>query len=176
MIHLDRQLERFVVLHRIGWLDWLFEALSWIGTLGLVWVAIAAVVAAMTRRPGVLLLTLAGVAAADLLAFAVKTIVAVDRPPVRYATPEPLVRVPTDYSFPSGHTATSFAAAVILAWAVPRRAWLFYVLAVAIGFSRIYVGVHYPIDVLGGAALGLAVATALLRLAAARRRLPPAPR
>jgi undecaprenyl-diphosphatase len=124
----------------------------------------------------VFLLTVAGVAAADLLAFAVKTAVRVDRPPVRYATPAPLVRVPTDYSFPSGHTATSFAAAVVLGWALPRRAWLFYVLAAAIGFSRIYVGVHYPIDVLGGAVLGLLVATALLRLAAARRRSPPAPR
>ena len=176
MISLDRQLERFVVLHRVGWLDWVFQSLSWLGTLGFVWVAIAAVVAGATRRPPVFLLTVAGVAAADLLAFAIKTIVAVDRPPVRYASPEPLVRVPTDYSFPSGHTATSFAAALILARAVPGRAWLFYVLAAAIGFSRIYAGVHYPIDVLGGALLGLLVATALLRLAAARRRSQPAPR
>jgi undecaprenyl-diphosphatase len=176
MTSLDRHLERFVVLHRVGWLDWLFAGLSRIGTLGIVWIVLAVLVAVLLRRPPILFLTVAAVATADLVAFAVKDLVAVDRPPVRYASPEPLVRVPTDHSFPSGHTATSFAAALILARAVPRRAWLFYVLAAAIGFSRIYVGVHYPTDVLGGAVLGLLVATALLRLAATLPRSRRAPR
>ena len=176
MTHLDRHLERFVVLHRVGWLDWVFVALSRIGTLGLVWIAIAALVAALLRRPSVFVLTVGAVACADLLAFALKSAIDVNRPPVRYASPHALVHVPTDHSFPSGHSATSFAAALVLAHAVPRRAWLFYVLAAAIGFSRVYVGVHYPIDVLGGALLGLLVATALLRLARAPRRSPPATR
>ena len=176
MISLDRHLERFVVLHRVGWLDWLFVGLSRIGTFGLVWIGIAALVAFLLRRPSVLVLTVGAIASADLLALALKAVVDVDRPPGRYASPEPLVRVPTDHSFPSGHTATSFAAALVLARAVPQRAWLFYLLAAAIGFSRIYVGVHYPIDVLGGALLGLLVATALLRLAGGPRRSPPTTR
>ena len=173
MTHLDRQLERFVVLHRVGWLDWLFVGLSRIGTLGLVWIAIAALVAFLLRRPGVFFLAVSAVASADLLSFALKSVIDVDRPPLRYASPDPLVRVPTDHSFPSGHTATSFAAAFALSRAVPQRAWLFYLLAAAIGFSRIYVGVHYPLDVLGGAVLGLLVATALLRLAGGLQRSPP---
>ncbi len=176
MTHLDRHLERFVVLHRVGWLDWVFVWLSRIGTLGLVWIVVAALVALLLRRPGVFVATVGAVACADLLAFALKAVVDVDRPPLRHASPDPLVRVPTDHSFPSGHTSTSFAAALVLARAVPRRAWLFYLLAAAIGFSRIYVGVHYPIDVLGGALLGLLVATALLRLAGGLRRSPPTTR
>ena len=172
MISLDRQLERFVVLHRVGWLDWLFVGLSRVGTLGLVWIAIAALVAFLLRRPGMFFLAVSAVACADLLSFALKAVVDVDRPPLRDPSPDPLVRVPTDHSFPSGHTATSFAAALVLARAVPQRAWLFYVLAAAIGFSRIYVGVHYPLDVLGGALLGLLAATALLRLAGGPRRSP----
>jgi membrane-associated phospholipid phosphatase len=51
---------------------------------------------------------------------------------------------------------------------VPRAAPAFYVLAVAIGYSRVYVGVHWPLDVVGGAVLG--ISTALLLLAVTRRR------
>jgi undecaprenyl-diphosphatase len=50
----------------------------------------------------------------------------------------------------------------------PRLAPGFIVLAAAIGFSRVYVGVHYPLDVVGGAVLGVAIAAALLRLVGTR--------
>ena len=100
-----------------------------------------------------------------------------DRPPVAHPDPEPLVRVPATFSFPSGHATVSFACATVLALAVPRLAWPLFALAGLIAFSRVYVGVHYPGDVLVGAILGVAVGAAvrvsgrLLRRAAAPSEL-----
>jgi undecaprenyl-diphosphatase len=164
----DRHLERWIVHHRAGWLNWLFEGLSRAGTLGAIWIVIALVLALVWRRWGVLVMTAAAVAIADLAATGLKAVIDVERPSSRYATPKTLVRAPQDHSFPSGHAATSFAAATILTAFAPRLAPAWLALALAIGFSRVYVGVHYPLDIVGGAALG--VATALLLLAATRRR------
>jgi undecaprenyl-diphosphatase len=109
-------------------------------------------------------LVLLAVAAADGIASLVKAAVGEDRP----SEPHPLVTIPHSHSFPSGHAATAFAAATVLSSLVPRAAVTFFVLAAAIGYSRLYIGAHWPLDVLGGAAIG--VATALLLLAVARRR------
>ena len=74
---------------------------------------------------------------------------------------ELLVNRPTDYSFPSGHTAASFASVMALYLAGEKKLWIpTLVLAVLIAFSRLYLYVHYPTDVLGGIAVG-AVAGAL---------------
>jgi undecaprenyl-diphosphatase len=176
MIPLDRHIERWVVHHRAGFPDDVFVALSRVGTLGLVWVAIALLLALVWRRPGLFFLVVAADSAADLLALALKRLVDTDRPPIRYPEPHALVRVPQDHSFPSGHAATSFACATVLASFAPRLAVPLYLLAAAIAYSRVYVGVHYPLDVLAGALLGVGVATALLKLVRVRRRSPPAPR
>ena len=144
--------------------------LSHLGTFGAVWLGIALVAAVLARRPSLVLLVIAADGFADGLARLGKTLIDRPRPPVRYPKPEPLVAAPHDHSFPSGHAATSFACATILATAMPRLAVPLYLLAAAIAFSRVYVGVHYPLDVLGGALLGIALATALRLLERALRR------
>ena len=73
----------------------------------------------------------------------------------------PLIRRPRDYSFPSGHTASSFAAAGVFFRRLPK--WLgvpALLLAVLMGLSRLYVGVHYPTDVLVGLLSGLVLSVA----------------
>ena len=69
----------------------------------------------------------------------------------------PLIRTPRDYSFPSGHTPVSFAGALVCYRMLPRRYGIpALVLAGVIGFSRLYLGVHFPSDVLGGFLVALA--------------------
>ena len=72
-------------------------------------------------------------------------------------------RRPDGWSFPSGHTAAAFSGAWIVSTVWPKRAPLFFGLASCVGFSRIYVGAHYPGDVFSGAALGMLLAEAIRR-------------
>ncbi|GMG96428.1 phosphatase PAP2 family protein [Tepidimicrobium xylanilyticum] len=59
-----------------------------------------------------------------------------------------------DYSFPSGHTSASFSIAAIIALNMPKLSILVFPIALLIGISRIYLGVHYPTDVVAGIVLG----------------------
>ncbi len=59
------------------------------------------------------------------------------------------------YSFPSNHAFNNFAAAVFYYKLFPKLKWVLFITAALISFSRVYLGLHYPSDVLGGAALGV---------------------
>jgi undecaprenyl-diphosphatase len=165
----DGRGERWVVHHRVSWLDHVFVWLTHAGMWGAIWLGVALVASLALRRPAILALVAAADLAAELLADALK--VAVDRPRPRVSH---LVAVPHSASFPSGHAATSFACATVLGVLVPPLCAPALLLAAAVAYSRLYVGVHYPLDVLAGALLG--IATARLLLAAARHRSRPARR
>ncbi len=66
---------------------------------------------------------------------------------------------PADHSFPSGHTASSFAAATALAFFYPRASPLAYGLATAVGVSRVHLGVHFPSDAAVGGVIGVGIGT-----------------
>ena len=165
----DRHAERWLVEHRFA--DWLWEGLSRIGMFGAVWLAIAAVLAVARRRPSTALWTLAAYLTATLTASALQAAIGRERP--RLPT---LVARPSTHSFPSGHATTSFACAALLATVEPRLRVPLYVLAALIAFSRLEVGVHFPLDVLAGTVLGLVLGgavRALRRREASRRRQHP---
>ena len=159
-----------MVENRPGWLDDPFVAVSHLGRVGLIWLLLAALAALMWRRPAIFAWVLAGDVVADGASHGIRHLVGRDRPPVNNRDPAPLVSVPDDPALPSGHAATSFACAALLTWLTPLAAAPLFVVAALVAFSRVYVGVHYPLDAVAGAALGLVVATALRLLAAARRR------
>jgi undecaprenyl-diphosphatase len=143
-----------------------------IGYAGLVWVALAPLVAYLARRNLLFAvgLTATCVWSADLIALAIKAATARPRPFETIPQADPLIGATVGQSMPSGHAATSFAGAVVLSYLLPRFAPFGFLLAAAIAFSRVYVGVHYLSDVIVGTALGAAVALAALALVTLRRR------
>jgi undecaprenyl-diphosphatase len=169
---LDRDVFTWVVEHRAQPFDWLFVALSAAGQAAILWIVLAPLLALRGRKPPLFttLVTAATVWAADLLASLLKTAVDRERPYEGIPAADPLLHWDVGSSFPSGHAATSVAGAVILAYLLGRGGLWLGLLAAAVAFSRVYVGVHYPLDVLAGAALGAAVG--LTAIAVVRRLRP----
>jgi undecaprenyl-diphosphatase len=149
-----------------------FVGLSALGYAGLVWIGLAAGAALFASRPVLpaAVLTAACVWTADLIALGIKSASGRPRPFEALPEIEPLLGGTVGTSLPSGHAATSFAGAVVLTYLFPRAWPAFFLLALAISFSRIYVGVHYPSDLLAGAALGAAVSLAAISAVRLRRR------
>ncbi len=143
---------------------------------GAVWLALLGVLAALGGRTG-RWAALAGLVAL-MVGFAssegLKDLVMQPRPFTSLPEARLLVSPPESYSFPSSNVAYAFAASIgsslaarRLVGRVPLWGWSFLALAAAISYSRVYVGVHYPSDVLGGAILGVLVSW-LITLVGAR--------
>ena len=101
----------------------------------------------------------------------IKALVDRTRPPHEIGL-EALGGVPGSPSFPSGHAMTAFAVAGAIAMLAPRLRWPVLGLAALIAFSRVYLGVHFWLDVLVGAAFGMAIGTLIavgVRRSAERR-------
>ena len=176
MADLDHRAESWIVQHRAGWLNPVFEAVTWAGTFGAIFLVIALLLSLRRGRHSLAPFVLAAICAADGSAWLLKRLIGRVRPPLQLPGLHSLVPLPTSGSLPSGHAATAFAAATVLAFALRRgraTAALF-ALAGAVAYSRLYVGVHFPLDALAGAALGVVVGATTW--AVARRVLgEPAP-
>lgn len=164
--HLDRGALETSQTLRWGPLTTLFVAASAWWFKGLVFVGIGGVSDLARRRwaPLTAACAAASFTVASILVAAIKDLGDRARPALADPSIIPLVATPDSPSFPSGHTATAFAAAAVVASFHPRLRLPVYGLAALVGVSRIYLGVHFWIDVLAGAALGLAVGLAAARV------------
>lgn len=138
-------------------LDKTLAFITSLGNAGIIWIVLAVVLLILpkTRKAGIIV---AAALLMDLILcnLILKNLVARVRPYDVNTAIAILIKKPLDFSFPSGHTAASFAAMTALFLAKMKKAWIAaLILAVLIAFSRLYFYVHYPTDVLGGAVVGI---------------------
>ena len=154
---MDLTIVNWIATHlRCPPLDFLMPVITMLGEYGFIWIAVCIFLLArkQTRRMG------CACALSLLIAFVcgeivLKNIVQRARPFTHLPDLTLLIAPPGSFSFPSGHTGSSFAAACSLTLANRRNGWWAIPMAVLIAFSRLYLSVHYPTDILAGALLGL---------------------
>lgn len=166
ILELDRNLILWLqAVTRSSWGDvffpWLTDADHFRIPLIVVWVLLMILGGSRGRRLG-LLMALSILITDQLSAAVLKPWVDRVRPCFAVDGVELLIRQSRSPSFPSSHAANSFGVAVLVGLSLGRWGWSALLLALAISFSRIYVGVHYPLDVVGGALLGAGVACLLM--------------
>ncbi len=144
---------------RNPFLDQLMHLISSLGDLGLIWIIICIVflLKPQTRPLGIYGL-LALIIGALLCNALLKPLIGRVRPYQVIDGLLPLLPPLNDASFPSGHTTAAFAAAFAWRKLPPKWTIIIFSLAILMAFSRLYLGVHYPSDILGGIALGLIAA------------------
>lgn len=135
---------------------WLF--ITTLGNSGWFWIAlsIGLCIFPQTRKAGILALFSLALCAL-VTNVCLKNLVARPRPYTQIPGLEILISPPKDWSFPSGHTTASFAAACSYVRGLPEKRFGIpaVILAFLIAFSRLYIGVHYPSDVLAGMLVGI---------------------
>lgn len=142
---------------RRPWLDTFMNGVTQLGEAGIFEILVCLVLLCI---PATRLLGKMGATSLALdyvfLNLCLKNLVARVRPYVAIKGLEPITHLPSDYSFPSGHTGIAFALASVIFFKCPRKIGVpALLLAALIGFTRLYLGVHYPTDVIAGAAVGM---------------------
>ena len=151
ILQLDQNILLFIQEYiRHDWMDWFWKGITHLGDFGMI--------PKKTRKAGVAS-ALALIIGTLITNVAIKNVVARIRPYEVIQELDLMIEKQKDFSFPSGHTCASFASAFAIykCKEVFPKKWRIaaMVLATLIALSRLYVGVHYPTDVLGGLIVGL---------------------
>ena len=144
--------------------DFFFPMISRIGNAGAIWFIFAFCLALRRQTRYFAFMMFFALALAHIISQILKPIIGRPRPFVAFPGTPLLIHTPGGYSCPSGHSASSFAAATVLCIFDRRLGLAVYLLALMIAFSRIFVFVHYPSDTLVGALLGVLCAMFILYL------------
>lgn len=146
--------------------DVIMPLISYAGNGGLIWIVfgfILLVFGRMETKKAVFLMLVALFASFLVGEESLKHLFQRPRPFETLPGVKLLVASPHSFSFPSGHAANAFASGLVLARKIPALAWPVPILAILMAFSRVYVGVHYPLDVLAGSLLGAVCALLVLK-------------
>ena len=138
-------------------LDKLMVFITALGDKGFLWIAIALVLLINKKTRMIGFLTLSALILSTVVGEGIiKHLIQRPRPQVSFPDIQMLIKESSVYSFPSGHTTSSFAAAYILSKYLKKLSWLFWGMASMIAFSRLYLFMHYPSDIVAGVIIGLA--------------------
>ena len=155
----DYKILKYINKHmKCKFLDKLMPIITGLGNGGLVWILIAVIMLKKGEYKFCLAILLAIASSAGIVEGIIKPIVRRSRPFFReYKEAEILIKKPIGYSFPSGHSASSFAVATVCIFGGIPFSYLFLILAILISFSRMYLFVHYPTDVVCGGIFGIII-------------------
>lgn len=144
---------------RTDFFDPIMQFFSFLGDFGWFWILICAIlIIYKPTRPIGIIAAVSLLVSACICNVILKPVVNRTRPYVAIEGLELITKIPYDSSFPSGHSNASFAVACAVTWCLSKnKKWIgviLIVVAALIAFSRLYVGVHYPTDVIAGVVLG----------------------
>lgn len=142
---------------RVDFLNPIMQGITMLGNAGIlsILVCIFLLLYKKTRKVGITA-SLSLLLEFIIVNLTVKKIVGRTRPYVVNEAIQYITQRPSDHSFPSGHTGCSFAVASVLLFMMPKKVGIpAIIVASLIAFSRLYVGVHYPTDILGGFFIGM---------------------
>jgi membrane-associated phospholipid phosphatase len=142
-----------------------WRLITMFGEAGIFWIALVLLLLILPKKRPTGIRCAISLLIVFLLTYAIKYAVARPRPYDAIAQLTPLVPKLSDFSFPSGHTSAAFAVSLVLTRTERKRVWIpFLILSCLIAFSRLYLGVHYPSDVICGFLLALIGSTVVLKM------------